>query len=303
MNFRFSFTEKYEFIYFGDESSVLPIGDLINSIVETDWEDIKNEIQNMLYGKVKNKKEIFMEAKRLIRTRIDHAAVIYLLMQTNSTEQLISKIEELNSAGNLVCCLLESLVDEVRNAYPEQIFWVMDTVDCKRFESMINAYDIARTVFTKEQPAASEADEHTTLLETNDLFSLLMFELQFICANHFHIRKCTICKKYFWTKQMNRVYCERVVATKDNIITQERFIKELKMHRPKSYALYWKRRIEIFSQTSTDNENQQYKKWLMRTEPYRDQAKKNKILLREMETVLNRIEAEIYQKIPRVHSI
>ena len=298
MIYKFSFSQKNELIYVSDTPHIQAVGALLREIIDIDWELGKDIAHTSIAASSRDDSNTLIKLKEEFIARITHPALIDYINKIPSFENLCNELERFGNAYKVILHILESLIDEEQNSYEEQLYYIIsseESTDIKRFLDTLGIANML-SVHERYKPLYQETEEYPFLFETDDLLSLVIQELQFICVNRFYIRKCVHCKRFLWTRKMNKIYCDRPQPNTKKTCSQIGPVKLWLNRKPKAYSLYWSYRKRLFTRMTGDGNVYSYNQWLCETERYRDMAKNDEIDFEEMKTVLDQIEAEIYKK-------
>jgi len=192
--------------------------------------------------------------------------------------------------------ILEALVDEQQNTYEERLFEIINhgrNPEIKTFFDTLGPANIL-SIRERNKPLYHNSEDFPFLFETDDFMSLVVQELQYICSNGFYIRKCALCKRFIWTRKMNKIYCDRPADGSKKTCAQQGPMAMWKEKSPKAYALYWRHRNRLLNRAASDGDDSCYNQWLRQTQNYKVMAKNNEIDIEDMKLILEEIEFEIY---------
>lgn len=295
MRFKFSFTNKNELIYVKNKVQINPIGSLIKVIIDTDWEDIKVHASTRLLDNEAYEEEILNDIKQKLGIIISHPAIVQILCEVKNSQELFAQLDDLITAKNTVIHIFEALVDEEQSYYEERLSQLI-AADGEHGSELFAAIGDAKVLLLEERnkPIYSAAADFPYIFETDDIMTVVVQEVQFLCTCMFYIRKCALCKRFIWTQKMNKVYCDRTVAETNKTCAQIGPTKVWQNRRPRAYTIYWNYRMKLSKRAAADSSDYEYQQWLAKTEKYRDLAKNDQIPSEEMEAALKTIEYEVY---------
>lgn len=300
--FTFSFSNKFELIYVVNEPTKEPIGSLLRELIDVDWSAIEDQMIVSLGGEPFCDEEQFAAIKDATQCSINHPAIAYLIDETSDIKELADVINRLEVGSRMISYVLESLVDEEQSAYEERLMDIINSSLNLELKTFFDALGVANMLSVKERnkPLYHAVEDFPFLFETKDIMTLATQELQYMCSNRFYIRKCGLCKKFIWTRKMNKTYCDRTLPNTKKTCSQLGPTKVWADNNPKAYSLYWTYRKRLFNRATKDGDNYCYHQWLCKTETYRDRARKDEIRFDEMKAVLDEIEAGIYNQVAYV---
>ena len=298
MNFRFSFSNKSELIYINDKPDIEPVGSLLKALIDMDWASIESYAMSCFLGASQSDKSLYLETKQALLSSISHGAIACVLNDTSDVESLMRALDRFRNGSEAIKYILESLVDEEQHSYEECLLYLIASEDNKPLKSFFDSLGIANMLPVKERnkPMYHSGEDFPFLFETSDLMTLAIQELQFMCSNRFYIRKCALCKRFIWTRKMNKIYCDRSVSNGKKTCAQIGPPKLWRENNPRAYALYWSYRARLFNRATSEGSDYCFHQWLNQTEVYKNLAKKNAIPYEEMKNVLDEIEMEIYEQ-------
>lgn len=298
MTYQFSFSNKKELVYIENKPWLHNIGGLLKTIIDTDWASLIRAVQTASTLSKEDPNGSFTEIKEDIRCCITHPAVSFAVQKTETVEALLGLLEKNQRGKDIALRILESLVDEEQSSYEEVLLGIITADEIENDFSFVSSLETANILSFKERNSAlyQNTDDFPFLFETNDLMTIVFQELEYICLNRFYIRKCAHCKRFIWTKKMNRIYCDRVVSDNGKTCAQVGPSASWRSNNSKAYALYWAYRTRLFNRVDDEQNNYFYHRWLKETEDLRDRAKKDLIPIDDMKEALDKIESNIYQE-------
>ena len=297
MKFRFSFSHKKELIFIEEKPQMSEPGALLKNIIDTEWTAQKNYIKTLYhkYLDTSSEEEALFLIKYALKDEDLHPAIAFSLQNSEDYNQLNYQLERLEECKNVVLYVLEFLVDEEQSLYEERLCYLFADENCL-YKEFFNSLGSANILSVRERNKSMyyQTEDFPYLFETDDLVVLAIQQLQYICSNQFYIRKCAHCKKFLWTRKMNKVYCDRVLSPRGKTCAQIGPAKLWNNNNSKAYALYWSYRKRLFNRATVEGNDYRYTQWLIETEDYKEKAKNNQIPYEVMKQILDKIEQEIY---------
>lgn len=295
MEFLFSFNNKYEFIIVNDHLYKNNIGALITNVIDIDWESLQNQISEW----VKNEIPVACWDKQvdaiLDSLKCHHVVRLYL-MEAVYKKTLPDKLKELSETKQKLVSILEFLVDENANDYISKLYEQFhDDVNCN-VQTYFQVQKQVKTIPRQKQAIIKKQNpvEINIRFSTDNIEAIIFRELRFICANQFVIRKCAHCRRFFWTRTTNKVYCNRIVQGKKATCNQYGPRRKRQIEKRPAYNLYWNHRAKAFHTAIKQDDKLAFQAWIKEAQPYKSLARRGEISLEDMCDALVKIEQRIF---------